>query len=80
MDSHDRRALEQLENLWACWYKITFTASTIMQWHAERRDNGSVAHAKWPRELHNLISDDYFGPEPPVLSLIPAADQPAGPN
>ena len=71
MDSHDRQALDQLKQLWEPWYLITFTDGTIAQWHAMRCDDGSVFHAKWFRDLHNAVSDNYFGGLPPVLSLIP---------
>ena len=74
MDEHDRRALAQLDDLWSPWYEITFNSSTIAQWHARRRDDGSVFHAKWARDLHNVISDNYYDGKPPMLSLIPPAE------
>ena len=70
MNEHDGRVLGQLLSLWEPWYEITHTSSTLMPWHAKRRDDGSLFHAKDARELDNAIRDNYYDGKPPQLALI----------
>ena len=72
MNEHDGKALRQLCDLWAPWYEIRHTTGTIMPWHAKRCDDGSLFHAKSPRDLHDAVSDNYLDEKPPQLALIVA--------
>lgn len=74
MSERDGQVLMRLDDLWDPWYVITRTSGTIMPWHAKRRDDGSLFHARDARDLHNAISDNYLDGKPPLLALIPPAN------
>lgn len=74
MNDHDSHALGQLRDLWEPWYEISHTRGTMMPWHAKRRDNGSLFHAKEARSLHDGISDNFFDDKPPLLAVVPPAN------